>query len=252
MQQPQHGQGSALPADKGTAEHGENAPGNESSPAATRAEAAGVELTSVTGHPCTPAPLAVQLPAGSASSAPLLCPAPSRWQKSLAAPVSTAMTHKPRSKSQQMPPRDHSQFCLCPVALLTEQRPPSPTLCSGTATPQPQLHPVTTCFQPCPLPGPSPNSWSPGSAPPSSLLPRHTAHLAPDQAPGMQHSPQTQLLLYCRVLCTVLLPRLSRAGWDCPLAVSIVPAHVVPSPHDGLMLWQVSPRDLSKLCHPPG
>lgn len=69
VQQPQHGQGSALPADEGTAEHGENTPGDESSPAATRAEAAGVELTSVTGQPCTPAPLAVELSAGSASSA---------------------------------------------------------------------------------------------------------------------------------------------------------------------------------------
>lgn len=41
VQQPQHGQGSALPAHKGTTKNGENAPGDESSPAATRAEAVG-------------------------------------------------------------------------------------------------------------------------------------------------------------------------------------------------------------------
>lgn len=40
-QQPQHGQGSALPAHEGTAEHGENPPGDESSPAATRAQVPG-------------------------------------------------------------------------------------------------------------------------------------------------------------------------------------------------------------------
>jgi len=36
-QQPQHSQGSALPADEGTAEHGEDTPGDESGPAGTRA-----------------------------------------------------------------------------------------------------------------------------------------------------------------------------------------------------------------------
>lgn len=66
----------------------------------------------------------------------------------------------------------------------------------------------------------------------------------------MQHSPQALLLLCHRVLSNVLLPEPSRAGWDCPLAVSIAPASVVPSPHDGLMLWQVSPRDLSKPLSP--
>lgn len=98
-QQPQHGQGSALPADKGTAEDRENPPSDESSPAATRAEAAGVGLTSGTGHPSTPAPLAVELSAGSASSALLLCIAPSRWLKNPATPASTAMAHKPWSQS---------------------------------------------------------------------------------------------------------------------------------------------------------
>lgn len=37
VQQPQHGQGSALPADEGAAEDGEDTPGDESSPAGTRA-----------------------------------------------------------------------------------------------------------------------------------------------------------------------------------------------------------------------
>lgn len=85
-QQPQHGQGSALPTDEGTAENGEHPPGDESSPAATRAEAAGVGLTSGTGHLCTPAPPAVELSAGSASSALLLCTAPGGWLKNPAAP----------------------------------------------------------------------------------------------------------------------------------------------------------------------
>lgn len=37
VQQPQHGQGSTLPADEGAAEHGEDTPGDESSPVGTRA-----------------------------------------------------------------------------------------------------------------------------------------------------------------------------------------------------------------------
>ena len=38
VQQPQHGQGSTLPTDKGAAKHREDAPGDESSPAGTGAE----------------------------------------------------------------------------------------------------------------------------------------------------------------------------------------------------------------------
>lgn len=101
-QQPQHGQGSALPTDEGTAKNGEHPPGDESSPVATRAEAAGVELTSGTGHPCTPAPLAAELSAGSASSALLLCTAPGGWLKNPAAPLG----------QPQSPPKP----CCCSVA----------------------------------------------------------------------------------------------------------------------------------------
>lgn len=53
-QQPQHGQGSTLPADEGTTEHREDTPGNESCPAGTQAGAGGTKLTPSNMQPPEP------------------------------------------------------------------------------------------------------------------------------------------------------------------------------------------------------